>query len=37
LMRKASSISQLVSYFTDAPLDGLRGESDAPKGQKPAP
>jgi len=37
LMRKASSISQLVSYFTDAPLDGLRGESDAPKGLKPAP
>ena len=37
LMRKASSISQLVSYFSDAPLDGLRGESDAPKSLKPAP
>jgi hypothetical protein len=41
VMQKASSISQLVSYFSDSPLDGLRGESE-PQGdgqgpQKPAP
>lgn len=44
VMQKASSISQLVSFFTDSPLDGLRGEGDgarngagaAPVTQKPA-
>jgi hypothetical protein len=45
VMQKASSISQLVSFFSDSPLDGLRGESDGarsgagsdPVTQKPAP
>jgi hypothetical protein len=45
VMQKASSISQLVSYFSDSPLDGLRGEnhgatdggSAEPDPQKPAP
>ncbi|MFM7239419.1 MAG: alpha/beta hydrolase [Cyanobium sp.] len=45
VMKKASSISQLVSYFSDSPLDGLRGESPitgeggagASEPQKPAP
>lgn len=45
VMQKASSISQLVSFFTDSPLDGLRGEGDGarhgasadPVTQKPAP
>jgi len=41
VMQKASSISQLVSFFTDSPLDGLRGDGDAagpdPGPQKPAP
>lgn len=32
IMSKASSISELVKYFSDSPLDGLRGE----EGQKPA-
>jgi Alpha/beta hydrolase of unknown function (DUF1400) len=41
VLQKASSISQLVSYFSESPLDGLRGEADA-AGQnqgtpKPAP
>ena len=44
VMQKASSISQLVSFFTDSPLDGLRGEGDGarhgagadPVTQKPA-
>ena len=31
VMSKAKSISQLVSFFTDSPLDGLRGD------HKPAP
>ena len=31
VMNKAKSISQLVSFFTESPLDGLRGEN------KPAP
>lgn len=41
VVKKASSISQLVTYFTDSPLDGLRGEADARGSagapQKPAP
>ena len=45
VMQKASSISQLVSFFSDSPLDGLRGEGDGarqpagadPVTQKPAP
>ena len=41
VMQKASSISQLVSFFTDSPLDGLRGESNGggtdQGAQKPAP
>ena len=41
VMKKASSISQLVTYFTDSPLDGLRGETEtggsAGAPQKPAP
>ena len=41
VMQKANSISQLVSYFSDSPLDGLRGEGDRAnpdQGQaKPAP
>ncbi|MEN9542213.1 MAG: hypothetical protein RLZZ459_2304 [Cyanobacteriota bacterium] len=41
VMKKASSISQLVTYFIDSPLNGLRGEAEtAPAGappQKPAP
>jgi len=37
VMQKASSISQLVSFFSDSPLDGLRGDADAEKNQKPAP
>ena len=37
VMQKASSISDLVSYFSDSPLDGLRGESEAPAAPKPAP
>jgi hypothetical protein len=46
VLQKASSISQLVSYFSESPLDGLRGDSQ-PTGsssgsasgnsQKPAP
>ena len=41
VMKKASSISQLVGFFTDSPLDGLRGDGDGggadPGAQKPAP
>ena len=37
VMQKASSISDLVSYFSDSPLDGLRGEPEAPAAPKPAP
>jgi hypothetical protein len=37
VMQKASSISQLVSFFSESPLDGLRGDAEAQKGQKPAP
>ena len=37
VMQKASSISQLVGFFSDSPLDGLRGDADAEKNQKPAP
>jgi len=41
VIRKASSISQLVTYFTDSPLDGLRGGAEAggtaEAPQKPAP
>jgi hypothetical protein len=33
VMQKASSISQLVSFFSDSPLDGLRGDADAEKNQ----
>ena len=41
VVQKASSISQLVSYFSESPLDGLRGDTP-PQGQgttpqKPAP
>ena len=43
VLQKASSISQLVSYFSESPLDGLRGDSQPTGGsasgssQKPAP
>jgi hypothetical protein len=37
VMQKASSISELVRYFSDSPLDGLRGESETPATPKPAP
>ncbi|MFM7313675.1 MAG: alpha/beta hydrolase [Cyanobium sp.] len=47
VMSKASSISDLVRFFSDSPLDGLRGESPAagtpaapstsPQGAAPAP
>ena len=41
VMQKASSISQLVSYFSESPLDGLRGDTPQPGrgtgSQKPAP
>ena len=42
VMQKAKSISQLVQFFTDSPLDGLRGDSTQGKGKpsgeaKPAP
>lgn len=40
LMQKASSISQLVNYFSDSPLDGLRGDAEAGgarEATKPAP
>jgi hypothetical protein len=41
VLQKASSISQLVSYFSESPLDGLRGETPAAGAgagsQKPAP
>ena len=46
VMQKASSISQLVNYFSESPLDGLRGDSQPTGGssgsasgssQKPAP
>ena len=41
VMQKASSISQLVSYFSESPLDGLRGEAEpaakTQNAQKPAP
>ena len=30
LIRKASSITDLVRFFSESPLDGLRGET--PKG-----
>jgi hypothetical protein len=30
LMRQASSIADLVSFFSESPLDGLRGEMEAP-------
>ena len=29
VLEKAKSISQLVQFFTDSPLDGLRGDGDA--------
>jgi len=31
VLNKAKSISQLISFFSDSPLDGLRGDN------KPAP
>ena len=42
VMEKAKSISQLVQFFTDSPLDGLRGEPGKAKASpatpaKPAP
>ena len=42
VMEKAKSISQLVQFFTDSPLDGLRGEPGKAKAApatpaKPAP
>ena len=37
VMQKASSISDLVSYFSDSPLDGLRGDPETPAAPKPAP
>lgn len=41
VVQKASSISQLVSYFSESPLDGLRGDTPAAGpdsgSQKPAP
>jgi hypothetical protein len=41
VMQKASSISQLVSYFSESPLDGLRGDTPgagrSAGSQKPAP
>ena len=41
VLQKASSISQLVRYFTESPLDGLRGDAEAAGNgqgsQKPAP
>ncbi|MFM2081230.1 MAG: hypothetical protein RLZZ219_1912 [Cyanobacteriota bacterium] len=36
LMQKANSISQLVNYFSDSPLDGLRGDAEAGSGPEPA-
>jgi hypothetical protein len=30
LMGKASSISELVRFFSESPLDGLRGENSGP-------
>ncbi|MFN9645298.1 MAG: alpha/beta hydrolase [Cyanobacteriota bacterium] len=35
LAQKASSISDLIRFFSDSPLDGLRG-GDAPKPAKPS-
>lgn len=40
LMSKARSITDLVRFFSESPLDGLRGNAEAgpaPGGQKPAP
>ena len=36
VMQKAKSISELVQFFMESPLDGLRGNSDATEA-KPAP
>lgn len=36
LAQKASSISDLIRFFSDSPLDGLRGGGDAPKPAKPS-
>jgi hypothetical protein len=35
LASKASSISELVRFFSESPLDGLRGEGDTPPAAKP--
>ena len=35
LASKASSISELVRFFSESPLDGLRGEGGAPPAAKP--
>jgi hypothetical protein len=37
LMSKASSISELVRFFSDSPLDGLRGESVSTRSEGAAP
>lgn len=37
VMRKASSIRQLVTYFSESPLDGLRGGSEPEATPKAAP
>ena len=29
VLAKAQSISQLISFFSDSPLDGLRGDNEA--------
>mgnify|MGYP003341864181 FL=1 len=36
LMKKTSSIAQLVRFFSESPLDGLRGEASPPTGNAPA-
>jgi hypothetical protein len=38
LLQKTSSIAQLVRFFSESPLDGLRGEtSSSAPGGTPAP
>jgi hypothetical protein len=37
LMSKASSISDLVRFFSESPLDGLRGESSGSSNGSSAP
>jgi hypothetical protein len=36
LMQKASSISELVRFFSESPLDGLRGNGETGAGPKKA-